>query len=179
MKRYCRTCGKVEEDDLRVLCSACGGMLIPGKEFVFRGCKGEIPLTYVEVKETESRIELTETELQIAQTVTWFDAVKRPSVSINIPYAEIQGIEQYYRWDWWDLAIAAGLTAVTQVSHWAWFLLILLFLYLGVGRDISIYYKNGSVWRIPVGVDLFGKGNSAFAEQFMQEVRGRVPKGVA
>lgn len=41
------------------------------------------------------------------------------------------------------------------------------------------YYKNGSVWRIPVGVDLFGKGNSAFAEQFMQEVRGRVPKGVA
>ena len=81
MKRYCRTCGKVEEDDLRVLCSACGGMLIPGKEFVFRGCKGEIPLTYVEVKETESRIELTETELQIAQTVTWFDAVKRPSVS--------------------------------------------------------------------------------------------------
>lgn len=100
MKRYCRTCGKVEEDDLRVLCSACGGMLIPGKEFVFRGCKGEIPLTYVEVKETESRIELTETELQIAQTVTWFDAVKRPSVSINIPYAEIQGIERYYRWDW-------------------------------------------------------------------------------
>lgn len=68
---------------------------------------------------------------------------------------------------------------MTQVSHWAWFLLIILFLYLGVGRDISIYYKNGSVWRIPVGVDLFGKGNSAFAEQFMQEVRGRVPKGVA
>lgn len=73
------------------------------------------------------------------------------------------------------MLFAALITVISQMSHWTWFLLVLLFLYTAAGRVIAIYYKDGAVWRIPVRA--LGKHRHR-AEEFVQEVRKHIPKGV-
>lgn len=176
MKLYCPVCKRLEDDNGIKRCPVCNVPLHKSIEYTLVGEKGELPFMNVEVKETSTWLCLTDADLHIKQTVTWFDVIKRPSTSLSISCADIQAVETYYRWDWWDLAIAGGITLLTQVNHWLWLLVILLFLYLGAGRVIAIHYKNGSVWRIPIGV--LGKGSEAYGETFVAELQKRMPKGV-
>ena len=162
-------------------CGICGAKLRagtleqpegPDTEFLFTKKKG---FSYFYYKEIQTEVSLTDTNIDITQTNTWFAFFKRPAAKVAIPCTELQSVEIYYSWDFWDMLFAALITVISQMSHWTWFLLVLLFLYTAAGRVIAIYYKDGAVWRIPVRA--LGKHRHR-AEEFVQEVRKHIPKGV-
>ena len=180
-KMFCPNCRRIEEVPERTTCGICGAKLRagtpeqpegPDTEFLFTKKKG---FSYFYYKEIQTEVSLTDTNIDITQTNTWFAFFKRPAAKVAIPCTELQSVEIYYSWDFWDMLFAALITVISQMSHWTWFLLVLLFLYTAAGRVIAIYYKDGAVWRIPVRA--LGKHRHR-AEEFVQEVRKHIPKGV-
>lgn len=169
---YCPKCHEPRDAAAGTPCGVCGTELWSydsPAEYVFTKEKGFSYLMYKEIT-TEARF--TDQSIEISQTNTWFAFFKQPSTSISIPYAEIQEVTMYRSWDFWNLALAALVTLISNVCRWYWFLGVLFFLWLAMGKTIAIYYKDGSVWRIPIG-------NFALREkQFAAEVQQRMPKGV-
>lgn len=174
---FCPNCRRIENEPDRTTCGVCGAKLRagtpeqpegPDTEFLFTKDKG---FSYFYYKEIKTEVSLTDTAVNITQTNTWFAFFKRPPAKITIPYEELQGVEIYRSWDFWDMLFAVLITVISQMRHWTWFLLVLLFLYTAAGRVIAIHYKDGAVWRIPI--DALGRHHRA--EAFMEELRKHIP----
>lgn len=160
---------RARQNDMRRLrCQAAGGNAGAAGGAGYGKDKG---FSYFYYKEIKTEVSLTDTAVNITQTNTWFAFFKRPPAKITIPYEELQGVEIYRSWDFWDMLFAVLITVISQMRHWTWFLLVLLFLYTAAGRVIAIHYKDGAVWRIPI--DALGKHHRA--EAFMEELRKHIP----
>lgn len=172
---YCPKCHEPRDGTPGTPCGVCGTKMWmhhgSPEHYVFTKHKG---ISYLPYKEIISEVELTGDCVRITQTNAWLALFKRPSTSITIPYAEIQEVTRYHCWDFWNMAFAVFMILVSKMCHWAWLLFVLFLLWSAAGQAVAIYYKDGSVWRIPIG----GWGKDPWAEQFMEELKKRMPKGV-
>ena len=122
---FCPNCRRIENEPDRTTCGVCGAKLRagtpeqpegPDTEFLFTKDKG---FSYFYYKEIKTEVSLTDTAVNITQTNTWFAFFKRPPAKITIPYEELQGVEIYRSWDFWDMLFAVLITVISQMRHWA------------------------------------------------------------
>ena len=171
---YCPKCHEKRNGEPGTACGICGTVLCgydSPVNYLFAVDRG---FSYIHYKEINTEVELKDDGVEITQTNTWFAFFKRPSSKVSIPYADIQDIEIYRSWNYWNLLFAALITIISGVCRWYWILFVLLFLYTATGRIMAIHYKDDAVLRVPISA--FGKGPRV--DQFIAELNQRILKGV-
>lgn len=62
---------------------------------------------------------------------------------------DIASVSEKRTWDFWDLAFAVFIMIGSRMRHWAWLILVLVFVYDAAGHCIEIQLRNGQKQTIP------------------------------
>ena len=99
---YCPKCHEKRNGEPGTACGICGTILWgydSPVNYLFAVDRG---FSYIHYKEINTEAELKDDCVEITQTNTWFAFFKRPSSKVSIPYADIQDIEIYRSWNYWN-----------------------------------------------------------------------------